>query len=63
MSTDAFATFVIAGTYLLSRGWKRDGDDPGVWVSPEGAAWGFGDALTLQLDADGVRLTDGPQSA
>lgn len=65
----AQSIFRLAVLYLSDAGWYRDGDDLGEWHVPRGgvpcgpasmaAGWRtFGDALTLQLEADGVSLLE-----
>jgi hypothetical protein len=50
--------------YLLSVGWKRDGDDAGLWIPPEGATTyqevDFWTALEIQFDKEGINLETGP---
>lgn len=60
----AEALFAACVIYLEMRGWYRDGDDPGVWYGHAGVgygdAWTLGEALQVQLEADGVSLLEVP---
>ena len=42
--------------FLTEKGWARDGQDPAVWISPDGSRrdLDLGDALMVQLVADNV---------
>ena len=43
--------------YLEAAGWRRDGQDRGVWIDPEdGTAMFFSSALHAQFATDGVSM-------
>lgn len=68
--TDTFSyrprgIFNLCVRYLLTAGWVRDGDDPGIWIRPAKNvfitdSFDFGWALVKQLEADGVSLLEVP---
>ena len=53
------AIYDLCVALLLTNGWYRDGDDPGIWhhglgINPPG--YSFGDALMQQLGSDGINF-------
>lgn len=42
--------------FLTRRGWRRDGDDPGIWVKPGSGSYTIGDAVEVELTASGIDL-------
>lgn len=55
----ALSLFRRDATYLLARGWSRDGDDEGAWRDGGGLnppSMSFGDAFQTQLERDGVNM-------
>jgi hypothetical protein len=54
MAKKALKIYKIVANYLERNEWYRDADDPAIWVK-DGKFMMIGDALEIQLRADGLK--------